>query len=166
MRDLLRCSFLPEGFLSLPKTRRKPDWQQSQGAGSHSPPRRGLRRGQNPTAELRTRGASPGDSWGHHSPAWAPPASPSAEHAAGSEENQPGLISHLLPPEELQLLPLQKSLPTPRLEQKVPAHVEAWKKHSGIWEVLGTHKFPQIPSAELGAGGTRGWGDRGTLCHV
>lgn len=67
-----------------------------------------------------------------------------------------GSFSICLPPEALRLLPLQKSLPTPRLEQKVPAHVEAWKTLRGLGSV-GNKPLPPIPSAEFGAGGTRVW---------
>lgn len=104
------------------------------------------------------------------------------EHAAGSKENQlqsppqQGLVFHSPLGEAEELFQLQKSLPTPCLEQKVPAHMEAWKTLRDLGSV-GNKPLPQIPIGELGSGGMQVWGgsappgeglvgDKGTHCHI
>lgn len=104
------------------------------------------------------------------------------EHAAGSKENQlqspphQGFVFHSPLWEAEELSQLQKSLPTPCLEQKVPAHVEAWKMLRDLGSV-GNKPLPQIPIGELRSGETQVWGglappgeglvgDKGTHCHV
>lgn len=90
-----------------------------------------------------------------------------------------GSFSICLPPEREKLFLLQKSLPAPCLEQKVPAQVEAWKRLRDLGRV-GNKPFPQIPTGELRSRGTQVWGgsappgeglvvaegDKETHCHL
>lgn len=130
------------------------------------------------------RAASPGGSWGHHSPGWAPPPSPAArntqQHPRKSSHSlvpSQGSFSICLPPGSRGAFPAPESLPN-----SLPG-AESSSTRGGLENAqgsVGNKPLPQIPTGELGSGGMQvwgglstpwrgaggGWGDKGTHCHV
>lgn len=165
--------FSPQGIFPLPKKRRKPHWQWARGAGSHSPLSMGVKRGHRTPqeAELSSgRGrirsaASPGGSWGHHAPGWAPP-SPSPP--CWNMQQDPRKTSCSLLPSKgsfsIHLSGKQRSF----FSSKNPSQLLAWSrkfqhtwrlgKRSGIWAALGTNPSLKFPSGSLDPEGRRSGG--------